>query len=81
MNGTLALLRDCAPLYHGGLLRADCASRPCRGVSESWARHDAVYHLMHYILDVRFLPQQVTVPLLLFFNMTDALQCCYIKWQ
>ncbi|XP_043195105.1 protein dispatched homolog 1-like [Amphibalanus amphitrite] len=58
VSGTLSLLRDCAPFYHGGQLQPDCSGRPCRDVPERCARHDAVYHLLHYILDSQFLPPQ-----------------------
>ena len=59
VSGTLSLLRDCARFYHTGRLQPDCSSRPCRGVPDRCGSHDAVYHLMHYVLDTGFLPPQV----------------------
>ena len=61
VSGTLSLLKDCATFYHGGQLQADCAARPCAGVPDRCARHDAVYHLLHYVLDNYFLPPRVRI--------------------
>ncbi|NXM71617.1 DISP2 protein, partial [Serilophus lunatus] len=66
ISHTLALLRACAPDYHRGVLTPACigpeAARhkrsQCAQVPEKCTRFDAIYQLLHFLVDRDFLSPQ-----------------------
>ncbi|KAI4473838.1 hypothetical protein M0802_015925 [Mischocyttarus mexicanus] len=58
-----ALLRRCAYYYYNMELTSDCAeNHNCqKHVRAECYLHNAVYHLLHYLLDVNFIPTHVRI--------------------
>lgn len=66
MKKTRELLVDCAPYYHNLKLPEDCqedkfsSSLSCLNVPARCTKDNAVYNIMHYLVDVDFLPPNVS---------------------
>ncbi|KAL2099108.1 hypothetical protein ACEWY4_005588 [Coilia grayii] len=61
---SLSLLRHCAPYYHNGRLVASCTEKDkhgyCASVPSKCKRSNAVFHILHFLVDKDFLgPQTV----------------------
>lgn len=61
VQATLQLLRTCSHFYRTRELRHDCSDRgtsstnSCKRVPVQCTRFDAVYHILHYLVDVDFM--------------------------
>ncbi|XP_071485655.1 protein dispatched homolog 1-like [Diadema antillarum] len=61
VEATLHLLRDCSHFYRTRELRHDCSnpglslSSSCANVPKRCTKFDAVYHILHYLVDVDFM--------------------------
>ncbi|XP_023225932.1 protein dispatched homolog 1-like isoform X2 [Centruroides sculpturatus] len=53
----LKVLKNCAGFYHDLKLSHDCTSNPnlCGGVPHECTRHNAVYNILHFLADSKFL--------------------------
>lgn len=53
----LKLLASCSAFYHDMKLSHDCATDPalCHGIPKQCTEYDAVYNMLHYLVDVDFL--------------------------
>lgn len=53
----MGVLKNCAGFYHDLKLSHDCTSDPilCRGVPHECTRHNAVYNILHFLADSKFL--------------------------
>uniref|UniRef100_A0A8B9PAG7 Dispatched RND transporter family member 2 n=1 Tax=Apteryx owenii TaxID=8824 RepID=A0A8B9PAG7_APTOW len=66
ISHTLALLRSCAPDYHKGILTPSCIGpetvrqkhSQCAKVPEKCTRFNAIYQLLHFLVDRDFLSPQ-----------------------
>lgn len=48
-------LRRCSKYYYDLQLQSDCDERPCRGIPEECSRHNAVFHMIHFLMDTDYL--------------------------
>ncbi|XP_056284267.1 protein dispatched homolog 1 isoform X2 [Pseudoliparis swirei] len=63
VSHTLKILRSCAKYYHNGTLASDCwdgalrrkDQHKCAGVPRKCAKHNAVYQILHFLVDKDFL--------------------------
>lgn len=57
VKSTLLLLEKCAPFYHSGELTGECLAnpRPCVRVPPECVTHNAVFTILHFLTDDRFL--------------------------
>ncbi|KAF3823932.1 hypothetical protein GH733_006936 [Mirounga leonina] len=70
VSHTLKLLRACAKHYHNGTLEPDCwdagarrkGQLKCTGVPRKCTRYNAVYQILHYLVDKDFLPLKAADP-------------------
>ena len=67
MEETRKLLIDCAQYYHNLKLPEDCqedkfsVSAGCLVVPPHCTKDNAVYNILHYLVDVDFLPPNVSI--------------------
>lgn len=62
VKSTLTLLKRCAPFYQSGELTGECLTypRPCIRVPPECITHNAVYTILHFLTDDKFLgPESV----------------------
>ena len=69
VDSTKKLLRRCARWYHSGELTPKCleadpndahSRRTCLRVPLECRKHNAVYNILHYLVDDEFLPPNVS---------------------
>lgn len=72
------LLKRCAHFYHNLQLTPDCADDlDCqRRVPADCYLHNAAYHLLHYLLDIEFIPSYVRIPLRIIFQIFLLFYTC-----
>ncbi|XP_074471914.1 protein dispatched homolog 1 [Sebastes fasciatus] len=71
VSHTLKILRSCAKYYHNGTLASDCWDMAlrrkdqlkCAGVPRKCAKYNAVYQILHFLVDKDFLsPKSLELP-------------------
>lgn len=64
MTATKALLKMCSPFYHNLKLTPDCQENDywfCQQVPKQCSLHNAVYNILYYLVDINFLPPNVSI--------------------
>nr|CAD7573470.1 unnamed protein product [Timema californicum] len=59
VNMTKTLLKQCSHYYYNLQLSPDCEEKFCQQVPTQCTLHNAVYHILDYLVDIDFLPENV----------------------
>nr|CAD7587776.1 unnamed protein product [Timema genevievae] len=57
VNMTKTLLKQCSHYYYNLQLSPDCEEKFCQQVPTQCTLHNAVYHILDYLVDIDFLPE------------------------